>query len=48
MAKVKLAKGKRKTATARGGWGCIVMVTLVILLAVLFMVWVMISNGNPT
>jgi len=46
MAKLKPAKGKQKTATARGGWGCIVMVALAILLAVLFMIWVM-GNANP-
>ena len=46
MAKVKPAKGKQKTAT-RGGWGCIVMVALAILLAILFMIWVM-GNANTT
>ena len=46
MAKVKPAKGKPK-ATARGGWGCIVMVALIMLLGILFMIWVM-GNANQT
>ncbi len=47
MAKVKLAKKKSKSASPRGGWGCIVMVALVILLAILFLIWVM-GNANPS
>ena len=46
MAKLKAAKGK-KSAPTRGGWGCIVMVALAIILAVLFMIWVM-GNANTT
>jgi hypothetical protein len=47
MAKLKPARGKPKAAAARGGWGCILAVALFILLAVLFMIWVM-GNANPT
>ena len=47
MAKLKAAKGKKKSATPRGGWGCVVMVALVIVLAILFLIWVM-GNANPS
>jgi hypothetical protein len=47
MAKVRLAKGKQKKATSREGWGCILMVAFTILVAILFLIWVL-SNANPS
>jgi len=47
MAKLKAAKGKKKTAASQRGVGCIVMLTLALLLAILFLVYVM-GHANQT
>jgi hypothetical protein len=46
MAKLKAAKGKKKSA-ARQGVGCIIMLALCMLLAILFLVYVM-GHANQT
>jgi hypothetical protein len=47
MAKLKAAKGKKKSAAPRRGVGCIIMLALVMLLAILFLVYVM-GHANQT
>ena len=41
MAKLKASRGKPKTAAKQRGLGCIVMLVLAMLLAILFMIYVM-------
>jgi hypothetical protein len=48
MAKLKPAKGKQKTASKGRGMGCIVLLVLGMLLAILFLIYVMGQNANAT
>lgn len=50
MAKLRPARAKSKTATANKGRGigCIVLLVLGMLLAILFMIWVMGQHANAT
>jgi hypothetical protein len=41
MAKLKASRGKPKSAATQRGVGCIVMLVLAMLLAILFMIYVM-------
>jgi hypothetical protein len=47
MAKLKAARGKPKTAAPQRGVGCIVMLVLAMLLAILFLIYVM-GHANQT
>jgi hypothetical protein len=48
MAKVKAARGKKKTAASpRGGLGCVILLGLLMLLALLFLVYWM-GHANQT
>ena len=47
MAKLKAARRKAKTAAPKRGVGCIVMVALVMLLAILLLIYVM-GHANQT
>jgi hypothetical protein len=46
MAKLKPARGKKKTATKGRGIGCIVLLVLGMLLAILFLIYVMGQHAN--
>jgi hypothetical protein len=47
MAKLKAARGKSKPAAPQRGVGCIVMLVLAMLLAILFLIYVM-GHANQT
>jgi hypothetical protein len=47
MAKLKAARGKPKTVAAQRGVGCIIMLVLGMLLAILFLIYVM-GHANQT
>jgi hypothetical protein len=47
MAKLKAARGKQKSAAPKKGVGCIVMLVLAMLLAILFLIYVM-GHANQT
>jgi hypothetical protein len=47
MAKIKASRGKAKASTPQRGVGCIVMVVLAMLIAILLMIYVM-GHANQT
>jgi uncharacterized integral membrane protein len=48
MAKVKPARAKTKSATKGRGIGCIVLLVLGMLLAILFLIYIMGQHANQT
>ena len=48
MAKLKAARGKQKTASKGRGIGCIVLLVLGLVLAMLFLIYVMGQHADAT
>jgi hypothetical protein len=48
MAKLKPAGGRKKSTAPRGGYGCIVLLVLGMLLVILFLIYVMGQYGSSS